>query len=84
MIRPLLNSFKDKSEIAVLEIGTEKGYSSFGIIQNLIKNFNMFTYVGLDIKLDHQLAESLSSWSGFNMITKRHDKDIIIFPENAL
>jgi len=86
LVRPLVNmKFEGRvrdSAIAVLEIGIEKGYSSFGIVQGLIERSSAFAYVGVDIKLDNEVSNTFAAFSGINYFEQRPGRPPAIFREN--
>lgn len=102
LVRPLVNIkfngiLRDSSGLSVLEIGIEKGYSSFGIVQGLIETSTAFGYVGVDIKLDHEVGETLAGFSGVNYFEQRPgcapaifresencEKSVFMYEENSL
>ena len=88
-VRPMFECFpfnENRDHPKILEIGIDKGQSTFPIVQNLNSRFQNFLYCGVDVLLRPQTFESLCQFHNVSIhpIDELTGKDVVLYEENSL
>jgi len=86
-VRPILGSYPFNSDCPkILEIGVDKGQSTFPIVQNLSSRFSHFLYYGVDVFLRQQTFESIIQFYDVSVvpIDERSTRNVVFAQENSL
>jgi|TARA_R110001583_G_scaffold38874_11_gene125229 hypothetical protein len=89
LVKPIINSyFKDQNieQPRILEIGVDRGQTTYPLIQNLAQLFKTFIYVGIDINIQNEVVESLTQFDSVSVAgwDEYSGRDAILIEANSL